>query len=90
MPDKPLGYDCLEPAIEQLAALPSCWVDRATLEFVLGVGRRRAQQILAPLVRKTLGRNGLADRDELIRHLQRLAAARPPITNSDGVSACML
>jgi hypothetical protein len=49
-------------------------VDRATLEFALGVGRRRAQQILQPLVRRTIGRNGLADRDELIRHLRQLAA----------------
>jgi hypothetical protein len=61
-------------AIEQLEALPSPWVDRATLEFTLGVGRRRAQQILQPLVRHTIGKNGLADRDELIRHLRTVAA----------------
>lgn len=74
MPDKPIWYTRLEAAIEQLAALPSPWVDRATLEFALGVGRRRAQQILAPLVSRTIGKNGLADREAVIRHLRRLAA----------------
>jgi hypothetical protein len=49
-------------------------VDRAALEFALGVGRRRAQQILQPLVRHTIGKNGLANRDEVIRHLRSLVA----------------
>ena len=75
MPHHPLWLDRLDSAIEQLASLSSPWVDRATLEFVLGVSRRRAQQILAPLVRKTIGRNGLADRDELIEHLRRHAVS---------------
>lgn len=74
MPDKPLWYGRLESAIEQIEALPSPWVDGATLEFVLGIGRRRAQQILQPLIRRTIGRNGLADREEVIRHLRSLAA----------------
>ena len=74
MPDKPIWYTRLETAIQQLEALSSPWVDRASLEFVLGVGRRRAQQILRPLVRHTIGKNGLASRDEVIRHLRRLAA----------------
>jgi hypothetical protein len=80
MPDKPTWYARLDGAIAQLEALPSPWVDRATLEFALGVGRRRAQQILQPLVRQTIGRNGLADRGELVRHLRHLAA---------GESACL-
>jgi hypothetical protein len=74
MPDKPLWYTRLDAVIEQLERLPSPWVDGATLEFVLGVRRRRAQQILQPLVRRTIGRNGLADREELVRHLRHLAA----------------
>lgn len=73
MPDKPTWYTRIDAAIGQLEALPSCWVDRASLEFALRVGRRRAQQILRPLVRRTIGRSGLADRDEVIRHLRRLA-----------------
>ena len=74
MPDKPTWYSQLEAAIGQLEALPFPWVDRATIESTLGVGRRRAQQILQPLVRRSVGRNGLADREEVIRHLRRLAA----------------
>ncbi len=74
MPARPIWYTRLDAAIEQLEQLPSPWVDRATLEWTLGVGRRRAQQILEPLVRRTIGRNGLADREEVIRHLRELAA----------------
>lgn len=34
--------------IEELQALPRPFVDRATVEFLLGVGCRRAQQIMTP------------------------------------------
>lgn len=74
MPARPIWYTRLDTVIEQLEELPSPWVDRATLEWTLGVGRRRAQQILEPMVRRTIGRNGLADREEVIRHLRALAA----------------
>ena len=76
MPDKPIWYTRLEAAIEQLEALPSPWVDRAAVEFALDVGRRRAQQILRPLVRRTVGKNGLANREDLVRHLRGLAAGQ--------------
>lgn len=74
MPARPIWYTRLDAVIKQLEELSSPWVDRATLEWTLGVGRRRAQQILEPLVRRTIGRNGLADREEVIRHLRALAA----------------
>lgn len=74
MPDKPFWYYRLDEAIEQLEKSPHPFVDRAILEFVLGIGRRRAQQILQPLVRRTLGKNGLAAKDEVIAHLRHLAA----------------
>ncbi len=48
-------------------------MDRTTVEFLLGVGRRRAQQIMAPCVTDRVGSNGLADRDALIDRLRRLA-----------------
>ena len=76
VPNKPLWYTRLDAAIEQLEALPSPWVDRAAVEFALGVGRRRAQQILQPLVRRTIGKNGLANREEVVRHLRGLAAGQ--------------
>jgi len=74
VPARPIWYTRLDAVIKQLEELSSPWVDRATLEWTLGVGRRRAQQILEPLVRRTIGRNGLADREEVIRHLRALAA----------------
>ena len=77
MPDKPFWYDRLDGVIEQLEKLPDPFVDRATLEFMLGVGRRRAQQILQPLVRRTLGKNGLAAKEDVIAHLRHLAAGEP-------------
>lgn len=77
MPDKPGWYNRLPQAEAQLAALPSPWVDRTTLEFILGVGRRRAQQILQPLVRHTIGKNGLAPKEDVIAYLRQLADGDP-------------
>jgi len=74
LPDKPLWYDRLDEVIGKLENLSDPFVDRATLEFVLGVGRRRAQQILKPLVRRTLGKSGLAATVDVIAHLRHLAA----------------
>jgi len=73
MPAKPVWYGKLDSVIEQLEALPRPFVDRATVEFLLGIGRRRAQQIMAPCITDRVGSNGLADRDRLIERLRRLA-----------------
>ena len=73
MPDKPTWYGRLEEIIRELETLPYPWVDRATLESLLGVGRRRAQQILKPCVTHQVGSNGLADRSALIARLRALA-----------------
>lgn len=73
MPAKPAWYSNLDDIISQLQALPRPFVDRATIEALLGVGRRRAQQIMAPCTTERIGANGLADRDSLVAHLERLA-----------------
>jgi hypothetical protein len=73
VPAKPSWFSRIDGVIRQLEALPRAFVDRATVEFLLGVGRRRAQQILAPCIRDRVGSNGLADRDAFITHLRRLA-----------------
>lgn len=77
MPDKPVWYRRLEEAEQQLSALSTPWVDRQTIESVLGVGRRRAQQILRPLVRHTVGRNGLARKEDVVLYLRQLAHGDP-------------
>ena len=74
MPAKPRWFSKLNDLTRELQALPRPFVDRATVEFLLGVGRRRAQQIMAPCITDRVGANGLADRDALIAHLRRLAA----------------
>jgi len=73
MPAKPRWYSKINDITRELRALPRPFVDRPTVEFLLGVQRRRAQQIMAPCVSDCVGTNGLADRDALIAHLRRLA-----------------
>jgi hypothetical protein len=73
MPDKPTWCGDLDEVIHRLKELPDPWVDTAVLQEVLGVGRRRAQQLLAPCVTRQIGANGVADREAVITHLQRLA-----------------
>ena len=74
MPDKPTWYGRLDQVIAELGELPWPWVDRETIQSLLQVGPRRAQQILRPCVARQVGANGVADRDELIAHLKRLAS----------------
>ena len=74
MPAKPTWYRDLSSIIEQLRNHSRAYVDRPTIEFLLGVGRRRAQQIMAPCISDRVGTNGLADRETLIAHLERIAA----------------
>ena len=74
MPAKPTWYRKLPDVIEELRRHPRPYVDRATVEFLLGVSRRRAQQIMAPCVLdRRPGINGLADRETLITRLERIA-----------------
>ena len=73
MPAKPAWFGKIENVIRELEALPRPFVDRSTIEFLLGVGRRRAQQIMAPAITERVGSSGLADRNALIARLRRLA-----------------
>jgi len=73
VPAKPAWYGKLDDVIRQLEALPRPFVDRPTLEFLLGVGRRRAQQIMAPCITERVGASGLVDRGALIGRLRQLA-----------------
>jgi hypothetical protein len=73
VPAKPVWYSRINDILREIEALPRPFVDRATLEFLLGVGRRRAQQLMAACITERVGTSGLADRDALIAHLRRLA-----------------
>jgi hypothetical protein len=72
MPDKATWCGRLDEVTAALRSLPDRWVDRATIETLLGIGRRRAQQLLAPCVSRKIGGSGVADREAVIAHLERL------------------
>ena len=76
MPDKPLWFDRLPDAIRELEQdpNPNPWVHRPAIEALLGVGRRRAQQLLAPLADRYIGTSLVARRADMIAYLKRLAA----------------
>ena len=74
MPDKPLWFDRLPAAIQALEENSEPWIQRSDLEALLGVGRRRAQQLLSPLAKHRIGSSLVASRADLIAHLKRVAA----------------
>lgn len=73
MPDKPLWLDRLPEALRQLELSADPWVDRPALEALLGVGRRRAQQLLAQVARRRVGTSAVASRTDLIAHFKGIA-----------------
>jgi hypothetical protein len=73
MPARPAWISRINEICTELERLPRPFVDRSTLEVLLQVGRRRAQQILAPCVSDKVGANGLADREAVIRRLHEIA-----------------
>ena len=75
MPDRPTWSGHLDEIVASLRDLPDAWIDRAQIQELLGVGPRRAQQILAPCVVRHVGVNGMAEREPVIAHLRRLATA---------------
>jgi hypothetical protein len=73
VPAKPSWYSKVDYITAELRSSTRPLIDRATIEFLFGVGRRRAQQIMAPCITDRVGTNGLADRDALIARVRRLA-----------------
>jgi len=73
VPARPTWVSDLNHIVQELRSSPRPFVDRATVEALLGVGRRRAQQILAPCITDHVGSNGLANREQLIIRLQQMA-----------------
>jgi hypothetical protein len=76
MPDKPLWLERLPQVIHSLEHRAEAWVDRATLESLLGVGRRRAQQLLAQIPSQRVGASVLASRSDVVAHLKEVAEGR--------------
>jgi hypothetical protein len=76
VPARPAWISRINEICDELERLPRPFVDRTTLEVLLQVGRRRAQQILAPCVSDKIGANGLADREAVMRRLREMAAGQ--------------
>jgi hypothetical protein len=74
MPDKPTWAGSIDNAIKQLRAIPSSEVDTGMLAEILNLKRRRVQQILKPLVGRTVGRSFLIPKNAVIRHLRSLVS----------------
>jgi hypothetical protein len=74
MPDKPLWLERLPDAIRCLEERTDSWVDRSVIESILGVGRRRAQQLLAQVPRQRIGTSLVARRADVISRLQTMSA----------------
>src|SRR4051794_1367037 len=73
MAAKPSWFRRLPEILSELEALPFPWVTRGTVEFLLRIGPRRAQQIMASCAVERVGTSLVADRQLLIEHLRRLA-----------------
>lgn len=65
-------YQRVPGALAALRALPCPVVDRATLEILLGLGRRQAIRMMVHFGGYQSGKAYLVDRDELIRQLEEL------------------
>ena len=78
MPAKPSWYGRLDEIVALIEALPYPWVDRVTLQELLRVGPRRAQQIMRPIATALVWGgdfpNSMAARDDVLAHLRCLAA----------------
>jgi len=74
MPNKPLWLNRIPEAVRQIQESPEPWIDRPALESLLGIGRRRAQQLLAPISKRRIGTSVVAGKDEVLAHLERIAA----------------
>ncbi len=77
MPDKPTWYRAIPDALRALEALEHPWVDRDLVQSLLGVGRRRAQQLMQPLASRVIGRSLLVERERLREFLTAVAAGEP-------------
>lgn len=76
MPAQPRWILDLDRICNDIAALPRTLVERNDIERILGVGRRRAQQILEGCSTDQVGASSLTTPDALISHLRGLASGK--------------
>jgi hypothetical protein len=74
LPAKPQWYPRLAEIMEVVRGFPAPVVDRATVERLFQVRRRRANQILSGMGGYQVGRTGLIERERFLAGLEAIAA----------------
>jgi hypothetical protein len=74
LPAKPSWYPNLSSIIEQVRQLQSPVIDRATIETLFAVRRRRANQLIARMGGYEIGRTALVEREKFLAGLEAIAA----------------
>jgi hypothetical protein len=74
MPSHPRWISNLDRIITDLEAIPDQWLDRQTVQDLLGVKARRAQQIVASCISRVVGTSALIDREAFLQQLKRIQA----------------
>jgi hypothetical protein len=82
MPDKPLWLARLPHVVEELESAADQWVDRARLEALLGIGRRRAQQLLSKIPSRQVGASRIAISRDVAAYLRSMAAGEQALYDS--------
>lgn len=74
MPAKPVWFQFLPSIIEELKTVSLPWIDRASIERIFRVRRRRANQLMRSLPGYRSGRAWIVERQALIQNLEAIAA----------------
>jgi hypothetical protein len=73
VPAKPVWISRLPEIEAELESLPVTEIDRTTIERILGIKERRAQQLMAGLPGRTIGTSFVVDGNSLITRLRAIA-----------------
>lgn len=74
MPARPVWFQRVGAILEQLRSLPSPFLDRATVEQLFGLHRRRAHYLMGGWGGFQVGRTFLVARQDVIEALERVQA----------------
>jgi len=66
----------LEEIIAEVSLLPHPWIDRQTVQRILQVGPRRAQQILAGCLAVQVGNSSVVTQEIFLSYLKQLACGK--------------
>jgi hypothetical protein len=79
MPAQPRWLTHLPRILAELESIPDPWLDRQTVQQLLGVKIRRAQQIMNTCAGRTVGTSSLVDRQAFIQQLKRIQSGEAEV-----------